>query len=147
MGPVNHRRRFSLPPHFVSVVFASDIVFFHCSASESKSRTILSQSGQASRPTKLLDPTCAATRIRIKFLQMCLLVDRPMHGSSERCSQCFSQDPDLVINQFLAWLHLGPSGARAPAEVMLLKSKPHFVRCRELQSRVSRHQFQSAGHG
>lgn len=51
-----------------------------------------------------------------------------------------SQDPDLVINQFLAWLHLDPSGqsARAPAEIMLLKSKPHFVRCRELQSQASR---------
>lgn len=52
-----------------------------------------------------------------------------------------SQDPDLVINQFLAWLNVDPAGARAPAEVMLLKSKPHFVRCRELQSKVGRHQF------
>ena len=40
------------------------------------------------------------------------------------------------MNQFLAWLHVGPSGVRAPAETMLLKSKPHFVRCRELQSQV-----------
>ncbi|CAN0220680.1 unnamed protein product, partial [Pylaiella littoralis] len=48
------------------------------------------------------------------------------------------EDSDLVINQFLAWLHPDPGGqsARAPAEVMLLKSKPHFVRCRELQKEV-----------
>ncbi|CAM9126800.1 unnamed protein product, partial [Ectocarpus fasciculatus] len=49
------------------------------------------------------------------------------------------EDPDLVIDQFLAWLHPDPSlqSARAPAEVMLLKSKPHFVRCRELQSQIA----------
>lgn len=44
-----------------------------------------------------------------------------------------------MMNQFLAWLHSDSSlqPARAPAEVMLLKSKPHFMRCRELKSQAS----------
>ncbi|CAM9160043.1 unnamed protein product, partial [Hapterophycus canaliculatus] len=48
------------------------------------------------------------------------------------------EDSDLLIGQFFAWLHPGSSDQpiRTPAEVMLLKSKPHFVRCRELQSQI-----------
>lgn len=50
-----------------------------------------------------------------------------------------AQDPDLVMNELLAWLHPESSGqlVRAPAETMLLKSKPYFVRCRELKIQVS----------
>lgn len=68
-------------------------------------------------------------------MKQCLLAD----DNSTHEHRFFSQDPDLVIDQFLAWLHPDPSlqSARAPAEVMLLKSKPHFVRCRELQSQVN----------
>lgn len=49
----------------------------------------------------------------------------------------------MVMNQFLAWLHPDSSlhPARAPAEVMLLKSKPHFTRCRELKTQASRLSF------
>lgn len=48
------------------------------------------------------------------------------------------QDPDLVMNQFLSWLQSDTLEhfTTPPAEVMLLKSKPHFVRCRELRSEV-----------
>lgn len=94
------------------------------------------------RPTNHLDPTCATTHIPPSIPPKVFFVDRSMHDSPERHSQCVSQDPDLVINQFLAWLHVDPSGARAPAETMLLKSKPHFLRCRELQSQASRHSFE-----
>ncbi|CAM9264206.1 unnamed protein product [Scytosiphon promiscuus] len=49
------------------------------------------------------------------------------------------EDPGLLIGQFFTWLHPGSphQSVRAPAEVMLLKSKPYFVRCRELQSQAS----------
>lgn len=44
-----------------------------------------------------------------------------------------------MMDQFLAWLRPESTQqpAMAPAEAMLLKSKPHFVQCRELRSQVS----------
>lgn len=43
------------------------------------------------------------------------------------------------MNELLAWLHPDCSGqlVRAPAETMLLKSKPYFVRCRDMKIQVT----------
>lgn len=52
------------------------------------------------------------------------------------------------MNELLAWLHPESSEqlVRAPAETMLLKSKPYFVRCRELKIQVSHNLVVRSGH-